>query len=134
MKEILFRIWNGQEMVHDVTIGKFGVFYVNPGSNSDGLDENDNASLTQYNTKYPDNIPVMQFTGLTDKSGVNIFEGDICRDSEGKYMVVSWSKKFASWVLNRKGWAFSHWFGESCNPEDVEVVGNIYDNPELLNP
>ena len=77
---------------------------------------------------------VGQFTGLTDKSGVNIFEGDICRDSEGKYMVVSWSKKFASWVLNRKGWAFSHWFGESCNPEDVEVVGNIYDNPELLNP
>jgi uncharacterized phage protein (TIGR01671 family) len=77
---------------------------------------------------------VGQFTGLTDKNGVKIFEGDICRDTEDKDMVVSWSKKFASWVLNRKGWAFSHWFGESCNPEDTEVVGNIHDSPELLNP
>ena len=26
----------------------------------------------------------------------------------------------------------SHFFGEACDPEDVEIVGNIFDNPELL--
>jgi hypothetical protein len=47
-------------------------------------------------------------------------------------MVISWSEKFASFVINRDGWAFSHWFGEAFDSEDCEVVGNIHDNHELL--
>ena len=73
-----------------------------------------------------------QFTGLQDKNGIDIFIGDILKTFTDKPMVVGWSKRFASYVLNRKGWAFSHWFGESCNPEDCQVIGNKYDNPELL--
>lgn len=75
---------------------------------------------------------VGQFTGTTDKNGVNIFEGDILQIESEKLMIVSWSQKFASFVLNREGWAFSHWFGESCNPENCSVIGNIHESPELL--
>lgn len=75
---------------------------------------------------------VMQFTGLKDKNNKEIFEGDILKTSTDKPMIVGWSDKFASFVLNRDGWVFSHWFGESCNPEDCEVIGNKYENPELL--
>lgn len=75
---------------------------------------------------------LLQFTGLQDKNHANIYEGHILKDSTGKYMVVEWSEKFASFVLNRTGWAFSHWFGESCKPEDCEIVGNKYQNSELL--
>ena len=75
---------------------------------------------------------VMQFTGLYDKNETGIFEGDILQSETDKPMVVGWSKKFASFVLKKSGWAFSHWFGECCNPENCEVIGNIHENPELL--
>lgn len=75
---------------------------------------------------------VEQFTGLLDKNGNKIFEGDIVKTETDKPMVVSWNTKFASFCLDREGWAFSHWFGESCVANKVEIIGNTTDNPELL--
>ena len=75
---------------------------------------------------------VMQYTGLKDKNGKEIYEGDILRTGTDKDMVVGWSERFASFVIHREGWAFQHWFGEACDPEDCEVIGNIYEHPELL--
>lgn len=72
-----------------------------------------------------------QFTGLTDRNGGKIFENDIL--DCGMKLRVSWHTFKASWVLSKKGWLYNHFFGESVEPEDVEVVGNIFDNPELLN-
>ena len=77
-----------------------------------------------------DHNTICQYTGLTDKNGNKIWENDIIRC--GRNTVVSWDEHFASWCLTRKGWLFKHFFGESQNPEDCEVIGNIFDNPELL--
>lgn len=74
-----------------------------------------------------------QFTELCDKNGKKIFEGDICKDSENRSFVVGWCEKFASFILDNKKWMFHHWFVETCSPECVEIIGNIHDNPELLN-
>ena len=94
MREIKFRIWNGTEMVYDVTVGKFGAFYVNPGDKGNGLDPNDSASLTPFTTKYSDDTNVMQSTGIKDRNGKDVYEGDLVKTiSSDIFGVVEWVKE-----------------------------------------
>lgn len=138
-KELKFRVWNGMEMVYDVTVGKFGTFYVNPSNN--GLDPNDSASLTSLTTKYADGTPTMRFTGLIDKNGIEIYEGDIVKDPEGyecqiifdNYLakadldiditIIGFLRKWADGDISPIGFYHIKLF---------EVIGNIYANPELI--
>jgi uncharacterized phage protein (TIGR01671 family) len=128
-REIKFRVWNGAEMVYDVTLGKFGVFYVNPTNN--GLDPKDSASITPFTTKYHEDTPVMQFTGLKDKSGKEIYDRDLIRsffsngepcihevryvESEGRFMVFQ--DEYDCGGISQK-WIDDH---------EKEVIGNIYE-------
>jgi uncharacterized phage protein (TIGR01671 family) len=91
-----------------------------------------------------DKDPVFQqYTGLKDKNGVEIYEGDIIRlviNASEWHETVS-REKFAPFVV-RWSESLMGWFPESQNgyePDetwwdqwDVEVIGNIYENPELL--
>ena len=73
---------------------------------------------------------VGQFTGLTDKNGKKIFEHDIVRIAVcGTYdnYVISYDKENARFVVGDTGFLF--W---SYISEEIEVIGNIFDNPELL--
>ena|ERR1035437_5918731 len=71
---------------------------------------------------------VGQFIGLIDKNGVKIFEGDILSTETLKEMKVSWNNRFSSFSLTHEKWIFSHWFGESCDPENCTIVGNIHES------
>lgn len=73
---------------------------------------------------------ICQCTGLKDKNGRLIWENDIVKC--GNTTAVIWDENFASWCLTKKRWMFHHFFGESQSPEDCEVIGNTFDNPELL--
>lgn len=77
---------------------------------------------------------VGQYTGLTDKNGKRIFEGDVLEHhAQGDIIVnrgvVNWDEKNARWAhqLNTMNPCFY-----MHNPKAVEVIGNIHDNPELL--
>lgn len=78
---------------------------------------------------------VGQYTGLTDKNGKRIFEGDICRNTKtGKIVSVKWHGTMAGFVWSkRKENSHLSDFGELFRAYDkYEVIGNIPDNPELL--
>ena len=89
-----------------------------------------------FNTEFwykVDPETVGQFTGLTDKNGTKVFEGAIVRsydDSEDELTngVVVFNADFCSFCVSMKGhedvMLVAHW--------QYEMIGNIYDNPELL--
>ena len=69
---------------------------------------------------------VGQFTGLTDKNGVKIFEGDIIEHGGNRYFInyLIHYARFLAVTPNKAPCVFAYQYGE--------VIGNIYDNPELL--
>ena len=146
-REIKFRAWTGNKMEYDIVVGRFGAFYVNPEAKGDGLDPKDTASPTLNTTRYFDDMPVMEFTGLLDKNGKEIFEGDILRtlhyrtESEVSYLFhkVVYDNERATFnaisllnkdnLLTTNGNCFLY---VALKDETCEVIGNIFENPELL--
>ena len=82
---------------------------------------------------------LMQSTGLKDKNGKEIFEGDIVKfsdcDDDVYVTPVVWDKNYACFGVSFSGkYPVSFDYLEEFYTElkDIEVVGNIYENPELL--
>ena len=131
MREIKFRAWDkeNEEMYDvamiDVETGEVAYTDHPTGYNADALLEQ---------------VELMQYTGLKDKNGKEIFEGDILRDTDSEIYYVDFIRGCFYLRTNYKsfphlGWA--EWLpmceiDRLANPVDFEIIGNIYDNPELL--
>ena len=76
---------------------------------------------------------LMQSTGLKDKNGKEIFGGDIVEVSKGFTNIICYSVNEGNWKLRPadKQWACSY-FSNYENTAEWEIIGNIYENPELL--
>lgn len=83
-----------------------------------------------------DGIVLMQSTGLKDKNGKEIFEGDILSietDEENVKVEVSWDNKHALFVFESKKYDERESLGElfEDNTYPFKIIGNVYENPEL---
>lgn len=75
---------------------------------------------------------VGQFTGLTDKNGNKIFEGDIL-ESDSERFVVDWDDEFSGFYLTDVNPRHQGVAMFANVADDGYIIGNVHDNPEMLN-
>ncbi len=81
-----------------------------------------------------DEIELMQSTGLVDMYDKEIFEGDVLKTYDGELAKVVWNKELACWEAEFLSEIvdLSEVADVKSNRSDCEIVGNIYENLELL--
>ena len=108
MREIKFRAWVNGGMEEHICLNMWGYYFDVAGSWASS------------------EIPVMQFTGLKDKNGKEIYEGDII----GGY------DAFPNWVMELQNIGYGFHNCDTClgfpHVGVGVVIGNIYENPELM--
>ena len=99
------------------------------------MPQNPKNRLEQYEID-PDTI--CQYTGFTDKNGQKIWENDVVRYYDNlanmnKEDLVKWNETHASFVrLHKSKMGSQYLYIDECIANRCEVIGNIFDNPELL--
>ena len=83
-----------------------------------------------------DEVEIMQYTGLKDKNGKEIYDGDIAKIRKARGVTIDYGFfEITGQVFCHNG---SYYIGgqdvllSSMKPLDIEVIGNIFENPELL--
>lgn len=125
MREIKFRAWDeGNKVLHK------DVEFIRSGTNRNDwiIFKSDRQKLGDKkvfdNPYFSQQIKLMQYTGLLDKDGVEIYEGDIVCN-EGFKEEVTWNE-FYGWIVSEE-----QILGE-VNFARIKVIGNIYENGDLL--
>lgn len=123
-----FRVWmKSLKWMCDVTNISLDSKFV------DICQQGDTERYTEMSVEF-DEITLMQSTGLFDRNGKEIFEGDIL-DYKGRKALVRWHGSYASFIYrfvdelqNRN----TEWKPLYLAYMKCEIIGNIYENPELL--
>lgn len=149
-REIKFRVWDKyKKQMYPISSIDYNIFSQEIRIIAVG---HKNGMCTAYNKNHNSEkcditaLELMQYTGLKDKNGKEIYEGDIVKITEkekiSKHKVISmkpiiadieWSEEYLTYTLITTSVkdAFES-LTDYLDECDIEVIGNIYDNPELL--
>ena len=111
MRDIKFRAWDKlyNEMLHDIQFKHYDV---------------------TFDLYLTDRYVVMQYTGLKDRNGKEIYDGDIVKSNKyGDRMIVIWGH--CAWGLKKTTGESAPSFTQ-YGLQDLYVIGNIYENNDLL--
>ena len=93
--------------------------------------------IPEYTIDVTNQVILMQYTGCRDKNGIEIYEGDVIKDKYDKTWLVQWY--VGAFVITNKipdsdgqTSTYSHFSNVSNHHFYFEVIGNIWENPELL--
>jgi len=144
-RPIKFRVWTGAVMEYKIMAGYLGHFYVS------GMNEKDSACMSDANTVYNEAAPLMQWTGLLDKNGCEIYEGDVIKVDRFHVVTRKLSANSYTGDLIEDGveigwvrWGDIEWLMDFDykryddiypiykESNRLEVIGNIYENPNLV--
>ena len=119
MREIKFKAWNTklEKWIDDIDLSMDGVVVLNTAQTFGGA--------------YVHEPILMQYTGLKDKNGKEIYEGDIVKDKYGETYSVEYKKD--CFVVEYQKGDFSSVFWLSDKTGGIEIIGNKFENLELLN-
>lgn len=133
MRDIKFRLWNDEDnrMERVTEMRKF----LSIQWECDTVDD-DTSETSEWCTPKT----IMQFTGLKDKNGIEIYEGDLIKNQRGRTVEVVWHKftaSFGSVFVGDDGSApigqdKSYGFHNADWKHEIEVIGNIYQNQEFI--
>ncbi|CAH9016470.1 putative ORF029 [Vibrio phage 120E34-1] len=129
---IKFRAWNKEES-RMIDLNGFEIAFKGMQKEGEVTAAIEQGNIYMYDA---DDVEIMQFTGLTDKDGVDIYEGDIVKsdyyEPEFRELAVIGYDEF------EMRFCFNNQFGDLNGEQDafkygnLEVISNIHQNPELL--
>ena len=126
MREIKFRFWLTEEK--KIKMGYDEVKYISADNPKNCIDE---VHINPFNYRIPEQAIIMQYTGLKDKNGNDIYEADILSDDNKQIHIVKFIDSVSCFciAINNEDCHLALY----CYNKDSIIIGNIYENPELLN-
>ena len=139
MRKIKFRAWFEGHMYE---VAKLDFWGCPEQATCDMAGTGENGEWKELFDIYVGEVELMQYTGLKDKNGKEIYEGDIVsfEDSDGGYeypdLVVNTGiveyGDLGFYFTNRVAVEMDDFYIKDGRCDEVEIIGNIYENPELL--